>query len=138
MSAWLHCAPSQTIGVDAMEYGSIKPRVAKLRPGRLQVTPVYVARTSRTDPRIRERILVRDKGLCHCAKCLQTGALKPAHQVDHVRPLWAGGTESDSNRCAINVECHKLKSADEARMRALGAFDSTLWVDPYLTRDRGA
>jgi len=121
-----------------MQYGSIKPRVSKLRPGRLQVTPVYVARTSRADPRIRDRVMVRDKGLCHCARCLQTGALLPAHQVDHVRPLWAGGAESDSNRCAINVECHKFKSADEARMRTQGAFDSTLWVDPYLTRDRGA
>ena len=122
----------------AMEYRSIKPRVAKLAPGRLQKSAVYVARVSRADPRIRERILVRDKGLCHCAKCLQTGALKLAHQVDHVRPLWAGGTESDSNRCAINVECHKLKTADEARMRATMTFDPTVWVDPYLTFKRGA
>ena len=121
-----------------MEYGSIKPRVAKLAPGRLQRTAVYVARSSRADPRIRERILIRDKGLCHCARCLETGALKPAHQVDHVRPLWAGGTESDSNRCAINVECHKRKTADEARMRSLGAFDPSVWVDPYLTCKRGA
>ena len=121
-----------------MQFKSITFRVAKLRPGRLQMTPVYVARVSRADPRIRERILSRDKGLCQCARCLQTGALLPAHQVDHVRPLWAGGAESDSNRCAINVECHKLKTSDESRMRALGAFDSTLWVDPYLTRDRGA
>ena len=121
-----------------MDFGSIKPRVAKLRPGRLQTTPVYVARSSRADPRIRERILSRDKGLCQCARCIRSGALLPAHQVDHVRPLWAGGTESDDNRASINVECHKLKSADEARMRACGAFDPTLWLDPYLTRDRGA
>lgn len=121
-----------------MQFKSITFRVAKLRPGRLQMTPVYVARVSRADPRIRERILSRDKGLCQCARCLQTGALLPAHQVDHVRPLWAGGAESDDNRAAINVECHKRKTAEEARMRALGAFDPSAWVDPYLTRDRGA
>ena len=121
-----------------MQFNSIKPRVAKLAPGRLHVTPVYVARVSRADPRIKKRILSRDKGLCHCARCLQSGALKPAHQVDHVRPLWAGGAESDDNRASINVECHKVKTADEARMRALGAFDPSVWVDPYLTRDRGA
>jgi 5-methylcytosine-specific restriction endonuclease McrA len=121
-----------------MDFGSIKPRVAKLRQGRLRVTPVYVARSSRGDTRVRDRVMVRDKGLCHCARCLQSGALLPAHQVDHVRPLWAGGAESDDNRASINVECHKRKTADEARMRASGAFDPSVWVDPYLTRIRGA
>lgn len=124
--------------VSAMQYGSIKPGVAKLRPGRLQTTAVHAARVSRGDAGLRARILTRDAGVCRCARCLQTGALRPAHEIDHVVPLWAGGAESDDNRCSINRECHKLKSADEARMRALGAFDPRLWVDPYLTRDRGA
>jgi 5-methylcytosine-specific restriction endonuclease McrA len=121
-----------------MHFNSIKPRVNKLAPGRLQTTAVYVARTSRGDPSIRDRILTRDAGVCRCARCIQSGALLPAQQVDHVMPLWAGGAESDDNRCAINIQCHKLKSAAEARMRALGRFDPTVWVDPYLTRDRGA
>ena len=121
-----------------MQFNSIKPRVAKLTPSRLQTTAVYVARTSRGDPSIRDRILTRDAGVCRCARCLQTGALLPAQQVDHVVPLWAGGAERDANRCAINTECHKLKSAAEARMRSLGAFDPAPWSTPYLTRDRGA
>jgi 5-methylcytosine-specific restriction protein A len=121
-----------------MQYGSIKPRVNKLAPSRLQTTAVYSSRTSRGDPSIRDRILNRDKGLCRCAACLQSGSLRPAQEVDHVVPLWAGGLETDGNRCAINVQCHKLKSGAEARMRAIGAFDAAPWATPCLLYVQGA
>lgn len=67
---------------------------------------------------IRARILTRDRGVCQCEECKRTGAVKLATIVDHIVPLWAGGTESDHNRQAINVDCHARKSALEARQRA--------------------
>ena len=73
---------------------------------------------------IRERILSRDCGVCQCARCKATGDTRPATIVDHIVPLWAGGREDDSNRQAINAECHDAKSAHEARCRARGSFDA--------------
>jgi 5-methylcytosine-specific restriction protein A len=74
---------------------------------------------------IRDRILRRDCGICRCRECTRTGGTKPAHHVDHDRPLWAGGAEDDSNRISINEDCHKAKSACEAAMRAKGSFEPT-------------
>lgn len=70
--------------------------------------------------RIRDRVLTRDCGICQCERCKATGEVRLATIVDHIVPLWAGGGEHDGNRQAINVECHDLKSADEARQRARG------------------
>ncbi len=67
--------------------------------------------------KIRDRILSRDCGMCQCERCKATGAVRPATIVDHIVPLWAGGSEDDSNRQAINEACHLEKSAAEARQR---------------------
>ena len=77
---------------------------------------------------IRRRIFTRDCGLCVCAQCKASGAVKLAQVVDHRVPLWAGGTETDGNRQSMSEECHALKTDDEARMRAAGAFDPSVWV----------
>lgn len=113
-----------------MDYANHKPRVTKL--GLTRAQSIATQRTTRGDDCTRDRILRRDRGVCRCAQCLQTGAVRPAHHVDHVVPLWAGGAESDSNRCSINRECHRLKTAAEARMRAMLAFDPAEWSTPCL------
>lgn len=69
---------------------------------------------------IRRRILTRDCGLCQCEQCKATGRVREGTIVDHIVPLWAGGREDDSNRQAINVECHKVKSDAEAKQRSRG------------------
>lgn len=66
---------------------------------------------------IRDRILTRDAGICRCAECTRTGDIRPAHQVDHRRPLWEGGAEADPNRYAVAIDCHQLKTACEQRRR---------------------
>ena len=113
-----------------MDYSNHKPRIGKL--GLTRARSIATQRTTRGDDCTRDRILTRDRGVCRCAQCLQTGMLRPAHQVDHVVPLWAGGAESDFNRCSINRECHRLKTAAEARMRAMLAFDPAEWSTPCL------
>ncbi|MFN7433655.1 MAG: HNH endonuclease signature motif containing protein [Betaproteobacteria bacterium] len=69
------------------------------------------------------RILRAANGVCQCAQCKATGQLRPAHEVDHIVPVWDGGGEGDANLQAINRECHKAKTADEARRRG-GGFQS--------------
>lgn len=60
----------------------------------------------------------RDHGLCQ--PCRLLGASVPAREVDHVRPLWDGGTDAEANMQAICVPCHRNKSAAEARRRSGG------------------
>lgn len=107
----------------------MKPRLQTLRSSvqTLKTTRSTIAATDRIRGRalqaIRHRILRRDAGICRCSTCQRTGALKAAHEVEHRIPLWAGGTEDDSNRYAINVDCHAEKTRCEAAMRAQGGFE---------------
>ncbi|WP_081089697.1 HNH endonuclease [Achromobacter xylosoxidans] len=71
--------------------------------------------------RLRDLILKRDRYLCQCEECKRTGRVLPATEVDHRIPKAEGGTDEPHNLCAINVECHKRKTAKEsgrARARA--------------------
>lgn len=70
--------------------------------------------------KIRDRILRRDNGLCQCDTCKAQGRDLPAHEVEHRIPLWKGGVEHDDNRYAINRDCHKVKTSQEAKERARG------------------
>jgi 5-methylcytosine-specific restriction protein A len=118
-----------------MQFGTIKPRVEMLRKPRAELSPVRNARIrGSTGYRIRDQILTRDAGVCQCARCIRDGAVRLAHEVDHVVPIWAGGRESDDNRAAINRECHRMKTAAESGMRARGAFDPEPWSTPCLER----
>jgi 5-methylcytosine-specific restriction endonuclease McrA len=65
----------------------------------------------------RKRILSRDKGLCQCSGCRATGRIRPAREVDHIIPVWEGGSDADANLQSINVECHKAKTAQEQKRR---------------------
>jgi 5-methylcytosine-specific restriction protein A len=74
---------------------------------------------------LREQVLRRDNGLCQCERCKSTGALRLATEVDHIIPIHKGGADSGNNLQAINVECHKLKTAAEQgkRRRPLVGLD---------------
>lgn len=97
---------------------TLKPMLRTLGPA----LPAYKAGDARIRGSslqgIRERILMRDHGMCQCERCKASGEVRPATIVDHKIPLWAGGKEDDSNRQAINEACHLEKSAAEAKERA--------------------
>lgn len=108
---------------------TLKPRVQTLKPSGPRTIAAGDDRIRGNSLQaIRRRIFTRDCGLCVCARCKASGAVKLAQVVDHRVPLWAGGAESDDNRASMSNECHDLKTADEARMRAAGAFDPSVWV----------
>lgn len=108
---------------------TLKPRVQTLKPSGPRTIAAGDDRIRGNSLQaIRRRIFDRDCGLCVCVRCRESGAVKLASIVDHRVPLWAGGTETDGNRQSMAAACHDLKSADEARMRAVGAFDPTVWV----------
>lgn len=55
------------------------------------------------------RILERDQYLCRL--CFSATAT----EVDHVVPLYQGGSDSDANKRAVCGPCHKSKSRAERR-----------------------
>lgn len=57
--------------------------------------------------KLRDIVMRRDCGLCHCPRC-QGGKLRlrAAHEVDHIRPRAQGGTDDLDNLRAVNRECH--------------------------------
>lgn len=71
--------------------------------------------------KLRARILQRDAGICQ--PCLAQGRVHDATHVDHKvsKGEWRrihgslAGVDDESNLQAINVDCHKAKTAREAQ-----------------------
>lgn len=61
--------------------------------------------------KLRERVLERDKYLCQCDECRATGRIRQADDVDHIVPKAKDGTDNITNLRAINVVCHREKTA---------------------------
>ncbi len=69
----------------------------------------------------RERIRERDGGLCQ--ECKRQGRTSVGTVVDHIKPLWAGGSDEDDNKELLcQTPCHDAKTAREARQRAAGGL----------------
>jgi 5-methylcytosine-specific restriction protein A len=65
--------------------------------------------------RDRERIRARDCGLCQ--ECRRQGKVGVGSDVDHIVPLWEGGSDDDSNKELLCVGHHLNKSKEEAKRR---------------------
>ena len=63
----------------------------------------------------RERILLRDCGLCQV--CKHVGRVTIATDVDHIISKARDGTDDDDNLQAICRDCHKAKTARERKPR---------------------
>jgi 5-methylcytosine-specific restriction protein A len=67
----------------------------------------------------RERIRARDCGLCQ--ECKRQGRVSVGTVVDHITPLWKGGSDDDANKELLcQTPCHDAKTAREARERGRG------------------
>jgi hypothetical protein len=65
----------------------------------------------------RVRVFLDAAGVCHLCG-LRIDAPKAKWNVEHVKPLSMGGTDDRANLRPAHVECHAVKSADEAGPRA--------------------
>lgn len=62
------------------------------------------------------RIFMAHKGVCHiCGNQIRDGE---RWDVEHLRPLWDGGTDDDANLAPAHNACHKGKTAEEAKQRS--------------------
>lgn len=67
----------------------------------------------------RLRVLKRDGGMC--VHCLAVGRASIATEVDHITPLFKGGTDDDDNKQSLCHACHSDKSARDMGKKARGS-----------------
>ena len=60
----------------------------------------------------RDSVIEGQGGICKRSYCDA-----PAVDVDHILPLWSGGSNANDNLEALCVDCHKQKTAAEAKAR---------------------
>lgn len=61
------------------------------------------------------KVAQRQKLLCYCDLCKGKKELPPEFDLDHIRPLWAGGSNDLDNIQAICPNGHRYKTANEER-----------------------
>jgi len=61
----------------------------------------------------REAVIEGQGGVCKRSYCDA-----PAVDVDHILPLWSGGSNANDNLEGLCSDCHKQKTAAEAKARA--------------------
>jgi len=55
-----------------------------------------------------------------CSSCELVGRVRAATEVDHIVPLFMGGTEAESNLQGLCHDCHAEKTARESVDRSRG------------------
>lgn len=67
-------------------------------------------RSGSREQRINRAVMLEHDGVCHVCH------LPGSDQVDHVQPLFEGGSDGPENRRPIHsTPCHKQKTAEEAQ-----------------------
>jgi 5-methylcytosine-specific restriction protein A len=106
------------------------PKLTALK-SRLQSLKPAVQQLGGTDDRVqrkrgsagvkdRQAIRARDHGLCQ--ECKRQGRTILGVVVDHITPLWQGGSDEDDNKELLCNPCHDAKTAQEAAQRGGRAF----------------
>jgi 5-methylcytosine-specific restriction protein A len=89
--------------------------------------------------RIRARVLSASP---MCVLCQAVGRVRAATQVDHIVPIFKGGSDhpiDDSNRQALCDDCHKLKTAEDLEYaRRMGCDEKGFPLDPDHPWNKGA
>lgn len=85
-----------------------------------RTTKEWIGRTddAMPPPLVKLRIFEAHGGRCHlCERKIMTG---DAWDADHVKPIWDGGENRESNMKPACIWCHRRKTAGEASQRAEG------------------
>ncbi|WUR15699.1 HNH endonuclease signature motif containing protein [[Empedobacter] haloabium] len=100
-----------------MRLKTLKPRLSAVATARVPVLTQQPGRIERkrgsAGVKDRAAIKARDCGLCR--KCGALGSV-----VDHIVPLWKGGSDEPENKQTLCDPCHQDKTAQEANERARG------------------
>lgn len=98
-----------------MSLTTLKPRVTSKTTPRIKVLDRRAGSTERTQGRA--WMAIRNKWIAEHPACVSCGRVSLSNQVDHIVPLFEGGADDESNYQTLCVECHKAKTAGEAKER---------------------
>jgi 5-methylcytosine-specific restriction enzyme A len=87
--------------------------------------------TPRTRGRVWRRI--RERQLHHhplCARCFARDVITEACEVDHVVPLFKGGTDHESNLQSLCAICHAEKTAEDQGHAVSGCDERGFPINP--------
>jgi 5-methylcytosine-specific restriction endonuclease McrA len=107
-----------------MKLKTLKTRLGQVQAARL---PVLSARNhgverKRGSAGVKDRANIKKRDFGLCQECRRQGLSRPGHEVDHIVPLWAGGTDEPSNKETLCRQHHQEKTAREAGERAAGGY----------------
>lgn len=101
-----------------MKLTTLKPRLSLIGTSRVQtlqhVHPDRVER-KRGSAGVKDRDAIKRRDCHMCQSCGRIGT-----EVDHITPLWAGGSDDESNKQLLCDDCHNAKTSREATKRAGG------------------
>lgn len=103
-----------------MKLATLKPGLQGMPAGRVQTLaarPQMVERL-RGGAGVRDRVRIKQRDCGLCQECRRNGMGRPGHVVDHITPLWNGGSDDESNKELLCHTCHDAKTAIEAAERA--------------------
>jgi 5-methylcytosine-specific restriction protein A len=67
---------------------------------------------------LRLRVWAAHEGKCHICGLRIHAECGEKWDVEHVKPLWLGGEDTESNMAPAHKDCHAPKTAGEAKVRA--------------------
>lgn len=112
----------------------MKPRIAAapVRIGMAQGRQITQAPRISATPRLRGSAWMKRRAIwlrTHplCVHCEAEGITARAEEVDHIKPLWDGGVDSEANYQGLCREHHKAKTALEAAERAKAGITGDRW-----------
>ncbi|HEV2612526.1 MAG TPA: HNH endonuclease signature motif containing protein [Noviherbaspirillum sp.] len=107
-----------------MKLQTLKPRLTTLSTSRVQTLPNIRTGTverKRGSAGVKDRNNIRKRDCGLCQECKRKGIVSLGQVVDHIHPLWDGGSDEDDNKELLCVPCHDVKTAREAKQRAGGS-----------------
>jgi 5-methylcytosine-specific restriction enzyme A len=82
---------------------------------RMKAPPAAVRRFSgRPWERLRKLIFAENPLCVHCER---KGLVRAWEELDHITPISQGGTDARENLQGLCIDCHRIKSAEEAVQR---------------------
>jgi 5-methylcytosine-specific restriction protein A len=65
-----------------------------------------------------------------CGHCMEKGFVSEAVEVDHIVPLFKGGTDAWANLQSLCAQCHADKTREDLGQRVIGCDASGIPIDP--------
>jgi 5-methylcytosine-specific restriction endonuclease McrA len=101
---------------------TLPPRLKVATTTRLAFAPTATVERKRGSAGVRDRNRIRARAGGLCQACAAKGITTLGAAVDHKVPLWARGSDHESNKWLLCQPCHDAKTAEEARQRAAGGL----------------